>query len=127
MPECTYINNILNMPRVLNMPIFWTWESSEYGRVLNMWALHSVLNMPEYATILNMTGFWICKSYAGCQICHNIAECLKMAKVCLNMSEFMIIDRVLNILHAIHSARSLYKFMSTYWEIKSKIRTRSKI
>ena len=29
------------------------WQSSEYGRVLNMRALHSILNMPEYAE------FWI--------------------------------------------------------------------
>ena len=25
------------------------WQSSKYGRVLNVRALHSVLNMPEYA------------------------------------------------------------------------------
>ena len=30
MPECAYINRILNMPRVLNMP------KSERGKVLNM-------------------------------------------------------------------------------------------
>ena len=29
------------------------WQSSEYGRALNMLALHSILNMPEYA----LTGF----------------------------------------------------------------------
>ena len=32
------------------------WQNSEYGRVLNLQALH-VLNMTEYA--LNMPGFWI--------------------------------------------------------------------
>ena len=37
--------------------------------------------------------------------------------ICLNMSEFSIIDRVLNISLTIHSARSLYKLMSTYWEM----------
>ena len=55
-----------NMPRVL----------SEYGKVLNMQALHGVLNIPEYiwqssaciwgtkyAGILNTAGLWICKSY----------------------------------------------------------------
>ena len=36
---------------------------------------------------------------------------------CLNMSEFAIIDRVLNMSHTMHSARSLYKLMNTYWEI----------
>ena len=34
---------------------FWIWQSSEYGWVLNMRALHSVLNMPEYA----LTELWI--------------------------------------------------------------------
>ena len=34
------------------------------------------------------------------------------------MSEFTIIDRVLNIYHTIYSARSLYKLMSTYSEIQ---------
>ena len=27
---------------------FWIWQSTEYGRVLNMRALQSILNMPEY-------------------------------------------------------------------------------
>ena len=45
------------MPRVLNMPKFWIWQSSQYDRdrVLNMWVLRSVLNMPEYA----LAEFWI--------------------------------------------------------------------
>ena len=33
------------------------------------------------------------------------------------MSEFTIIDKVLNMYHTIHSARSLYKLMNTYGEI----------
>ena len=45
---------------------------------------------------------------------------------CLNMSEFAIIDRVLNMSHTMHSARSLYKLMNTYWEI-GVFRTLSKI
>ena len=48
MPECAQIKTILNMHRVPNMPNFWIWQNSEYGRVFNMLALHSVLNMPEY-------------------------------------------------------------------------------
>ena len=50
-----YVNRILNMPRVLNIPKFWIWQSSEYGSVLNMRASHSVLNIPEYALI----EFWM--------------------------------------------------------------------
>ena len=49
MPDCAYINRILNMHRVLNMP------NSEYGRVLNMRTLNIVLNMPEYV----LTEFWM--------------------------------------------------------------------
>ena len=49
MPDCVYINRILNMHRVLNMP------NSEYGRVLNMRTLNIVLNMPEYV----LTEFWM--------------------------------------------------------------------
>ena len=36
------------MRSVLNMPNFWIWQSSEYGRVFNVRPLHSVLNIPEY-------------------------------------------------------------------------------
>ena len=42
------------MPRVLNMPEFWVQQSSEYGTVLNMQALHSILNMLDYA----LAEFW---------------------------------------------------------------------
>ena len=45
------------------MPIFWIWQGSENGRVLNMRALHSVLNMPEYAVNVSCSSslhFWIC-------------------------------------------------------------------
>ena len=47
-------------------PKFWIWQSSEYGRVLNMWVLHSteyakicldhVLNISQ---ILNMPALWL--------------------------------------------------------------------
>ena len=42
------------------------------------------------------------------------------------MSEFTIIDRILNMHHTVHIARSLYKLVSTYWEIVV-FRTRSKM
>ena len=126
------LNRMLNMLRVLNMPkygkflnmagfpicerytAFWICQNmpsqsfeyilgSKYARVLNMQELHRVLNMPQYS--------WIC---------------LNRTWICLNMCEFAIIDRVLNMYHTIHSARSLYKLMSTYWEI-GVFRTPSKI
>ena len=82
------LDRVLNISWVLNMPGFWIWK------VLNMQELHRVLNKPQYDRIrLNRT--WIC----------------------LNMSEFSIIDRVLNMYHAIHSARSLQNLTSTYGEI----------
>ena len=37
--------------------------------------------------------------------------------MCLNMSEFTITDMILNIYQTILIARSLYKLISTYWEI----------
>ena len=43
------LNEVLNMPQVLNMSNFWIWQNSEYGRALNKWELHRVLNMSEYA------------------------------------------------------------------------------
>ena len=43
---------------------------------------------------------------------------------CLNMFEFTITDRGLNIYHTINSTRSVYKLMGTYWGV---LRTRSKI
>ena len=118
------------MPPVLTMPKFWKRQISRYGRVLNMRALHSVLNMPKYAFI----EFWI---LSWLQICQNseygrvlnmqelhrvlnrsqyVWICLKRTWISLNMSEFTIMDRVLNIYHIIHSVRSLYKLMSAYWE-----------
>ena len=50
-----------------------------------------------------MPGFWIWKDseYA------RITQGSKYAKICLNMSEFSVIDRVVNMYHAIHSVRSL--------------------
>ena len=42
--------------------------------------------------------------------------CLNMW-ICLKISEFMIIDRILNTSHRTRSPRSLYNLMSTYWEI----------
>ena len=120
-----------SMPRVLNMPKFWIWQNSEYDRVLNLWVLHSLLNMPEYvlaesfeyilgskyARIRNMAGFWICKSYTG----FYTAIWLTMSErtwICLNMSEFTIIDRPLNMYHTIHSGEvTLQVIMSAYWEM----------
>ena len=43
--------------------------------------------------------------------------CLSRTYICLNTSEFTIIDRILSMSNTIHSARSLYKLMSTYREM----------
>ena len=74
--------------RVLN--IF----GSKYARILNMAELRMVLNMPQYG--------WIC---------------LNRTWICLNMSEFTIIYKILNMYHTTYSVGSLYKLLSTYWEI----------
>ena len=97
--QCSQYASVLNMPEYALTEFciylgFSTCKDSEYGRVLNEQELHRVLNMPKCS--------WIC---------------LNTTWICLNMSEFTIIERVLNMYHTIHSARSLYKLMSTCWEI----------
>ena len=52
--------------------------------------------------------------------------CLNETWICLNISEFTIIDKLLNMYHTIHRTRSLYNLMSSYWEIRV-FRTQSKI
>ena len=98
------LHSILNMPEYA-LTDFWIWicQNSGYVRVLNMQELHRALNMPQYG--------WIC---------------LNRMWICLDMSESTMIDRVLNIYHTIHSARSLCKLMNAYWEI-GVFRMRSKI
>ena len=101
------------MPWVLNMPKFWIWRSSDYGRVLNMRTLYSVLNLLEYAltelNILELHRVLNMPQYSWIR--------LNRMWICGNMSEFLAIDRVMNMYHTIHSARSFYKLISTYWEI----------
>ena len=62
---------------------------------------------------IQVPGFWIWQvsEYA------RITQGSNYNTISLNRSEFMIIDRVLNMSHTIHSASSLYKLMSTYWEM----------
>ena len=67
---------------------------SKYASILNMKQLHRVLNMPQHG--------WIR---------------LNWMRICLKMSGFTIINRLLNMYHTIHSSRSVWKLMSTYWEI----------
>ena len=88
MPECAYTNRILNMPWFLNMPKFWICLSSEYGRLFNMRALHSVLIMQENALkeVWIYLRFYIwqdseyskvrtaCKSRTGLETCKNMTE-----------------------------------------------------
>ena len=74
-----------------NMP-WWSSEynlGSRYARILNMQELYRVLNMSQHG--------WIC---------------LNRTWICLNMSEFTIIDRVLNKDDTIHSANPLYKLIT---------------
>ena len=85
MYEYAEVCRILNMPPVLKMPNFCLWESSEYGRGLNMWAWHKVLNIPAYA----LAEFW---TYLGFQICQGfkyvgVTLGFKYATAWMNMSE----------------------------------------
>ena len=80
------LDRVLNISQFQNMPGFWIWQGSEYAREQE---LHRVLNMPQYG--------WIC---------------LTRTSICLNMPEFAIIDKVLNMPHTINSVKSLFKLMS---------------
>ena len=50
--HCRCFDRILNLPRVLNIPLFWIFQGyayasgSEYARVLKMLGLHRVLSIP---------------------------------------------------------------------------------
>ena len=107
--------------KTLNMTKFWIWQGSqypsvsrrsEYARICLAWQSSeyitgsecaSILNMKQLYRVLNMPQYgWICLNWTW---------------ICLKMCEFTIINRLLNMYHTIHSARSLKNLMSIYWEI----------
>ena len=97
---------------------------SNYDKALSMRVLlHSVLSMPEYALIefWIQFEFWIWQRFEQARVTQGSKYAtiwLNRTWICLNMSEFSIIDTVLNVYHTVHSTRSLlHKSMSTYWEI----------
>ena len=101
--------------KILNMAKFWIWWGSQYASVTQRSeyarpCLDRVLNI---SYVLNMAGFWICRSYTAFLICQKWLTCLNKRWICLNLSEFTIIDMDLNMYYTIHSTRSLYKLMST--------------
>ena len=55
---------IFYMSLVLNMAKFLIWHSSEYGRILNIQALHSVVNIPEYQNMLDSFLKYLGSKYA---------------------------------------------------------------
>ena len=88
MPECAYINRILSMPRVLNIPQFWLSKCFQYDsttehcgyariyldRVLNIsWVLNMLLNI-----------FWIWQGAKYANVTHG-SKCIT---IWLNMSEW---------------------------------------
>ena len=119
------------MPPVLNMSKFWIWQSSEYGRLsvcecyITFWTYQKMpWQSSEYISqVLNMRGFWNMTRVLNIQDLHRVLTkpqydqiFLNTQWICLDISEFTIVDKVLNMSHTTHSARSLYKLMSTYWE-----------
>ena len=54
-------DSILSMFGDATMEGFWTFQDSEYARLLHMQALHKIRNMPEYGrTVLTMAVFRTC-------------------------------------------------------------------
>ena len=136
------------MPWVLNLTEFWTWQSpvkaySDVSRTLcnahifeHYTAFWICQNMPwqSFEYILGFKNAWIL-IWQGSEYAR-VTQDSNYVTTWLNVwtgreyawiTEFSIIDRVQKIYHTIHSARSLYKLMSTYWEIQSLFRTGSKI
>ena len=117
--------------KILNMAKFWIWQGSQYASVTQRSnytkiCLGRVLNISR---VLNMPGFWIWQGSEYERITQGskyATICLNRTWTCLNMSKFTVIDKILNMHHTIHSARSPYKLMNTYWQI-GVFRTRSKI
>ena len=111
------------MSKILNMTKFWIWQGSQNGRVTQFSeypkiCLDSVLDISQ---VLKMPGFYDYGRVLNKHTIQNIPQygwiCLNRMWICLSMSEFTIIDTVLNISHIIHSVRLLYKFMSLFWEM----------
>ena len=71
------------------------------------WQSFEFISGSKYARTMNMVWFW----YAS------VTQGSKYATIWLNMSEFTITDMILNISHIMHCARTLYKLISTYWEM----------
>ena len=108
--------------RILNMGKFWRWQDSQYASVIQrseytrIW-LDRVLNL---SCVLNMPGFWRWQGSEYARVTQGSKYAtiwLVRTWICLSISEFTIIGRVVNMYHTIHSARLLYKLMSFYWEI----------
>ena len=124
MPKCVYIQDskCASGPKYAK---FWILQSSQYDRILNCqampWHSFEYLAAPvlvsEYARILKMAGFWICKSYTGFYIYHNTTKYVWIRREYASMFEFKIKGSVLNVYRTVHIANSLYKLMSTYWEM----------
>ena len=95
----------MNMPRVSECQIY------KYGKVLNRAA---------FSKCDRYTAYWICKNMpwknSDYILCYwilkgseyaSITQGSKYVTIWLNISEFSVIDRVLNIYHATQSARSI--------------------
>ena len=113
---------------VAEFPI-WIWHMKPYDiwhMTYAFWIWH---NMPcqssvfvlgsKYRGIFSMAGFWICRKTLN--IPQNGCICRNKTWICLDMSEFTIIDKILNMYQEIHCVRLLYKSMSTYWEIQNPV------
>ena len=119
MPKCVYIQDS-KCASGFKYAKFWILQSSQYDRILNCQAMpwHSFeYILQRLSWFLNMPGFWICKSYTGFYIYHNTTKYVWIRREYASMFEFKIKGSVLNVYRTVHIANSLYKLMSTYWEI----------
>ena len=93
--------------KILNLTKFWIWQGSqyatvsqrsEYARIFLAW------QSCEYISFLSIVPvFWICKLHRILNMPQYGWICLNWTWICLKMSEFTIINRLLNMYHTIHS------------------------
>ena len=110
-------------PKILNMAKSWIWQGFQYASVTQgseyarIWP-DRVLNI---SWVLNTPRFWIGHSSEYASVTHDSTYPTMWLIYWMEhkyawMSEFTVIDRVLNMFHKIHRARSYCKLIITYSE-----------
>ena len=106
--------------KILNIAKFWIWHGCQYASITQRseYARICFVRVLNISWVLNMPGYWIWQGSEYARVTHDSKYAtiwLNRRTICLNMSEFSIIDTVVNVCHTIHM-RSFNKLMTTYWD-----------